>query len=151
MRFWLPALVAIAVLPAGAHHPFTPYYDVSKPVSITGVIAELRDINPHVVLIVDGTGPDGRSGPWAFEGLPPHVFARQGVKDFRERLQPGTRITISGWPAKDPNARAFSGRTVTFGDGSTLVFGSTPEESDQWSCGTAPCSYTYPAPSPNRQ
>jgi hypothetical protein len=25
MRFWLPALVAVAVLPVGAHHPFTPY------------------------------------------------------------------------------------------------------------------------------
>jgi hypothetical protein len=144
MRFWLPALVAIVVLPAGAHHPFTPYYDASKLGSVGGVVAELRALNPHVVLIVDGPGPDGRTGRWAFEGFPPNVFLRQGLKDFRERLQPGTRITISGWPAKDPNARAFSGRDVTFADGSTMLFGPMPDESDRWSCGSAPCSYKYP-------
>jgi hypothetical protein len=31
MKFWLPALVALAVVPAAAHHPFTPHYDISKP------------------------------------------------------------------------------------------------------------------------
>jgi hypothetical protein len=144
MRFWLPALIAIGVLPAAAHHPFTPYYDASKPISITGVIVEVRDVNPHVVLIVDGTGPDGRTGRWAFEGLPPNAFLRRGQKDFRERLQPGTRMTITGWPAKDPEARAFSGREITFADGSTMLFGSTPDEADRWKCLSGPCSYAYP-------
>ena len=65
MRFWLPVLLALAVLPVGAHHPFATYYDASKPGSVTGVVAELRVVNPHVVLIVEGTGPDGRSGRWA--------------------------------------------------------------------------------------
>jgi uncharacterized protein DUF6152 len=144
MRFWLPALVAIAVLPAGAHHPFTPFYDASKPASITGVVAELRVSNPHVVVIVEGPGPDGRTGRWAFEGFPPNTFVRQGVTDLGKKLQPGTKITISGWPAKDPNARAFSGRDVMFTDGSTMRFGPTPAEADTWSCGPAPCAYKYP-------
>jgi len=144
MRFWLPALIAIAVLPVGAHHPFTPYYDASKPGAVTGVVTELRVINPHVVLIIEGTGPDGRGGRWAFEGYPPNVLTRLGSKDFRERLQRGTRITISGWPATDPSAQAFRGRTVTFADGSTMLFGSTPDEGDRWSCASPPCLYTYP-------
>jgi hypothetical protein len=144
MRFWVPALVALAALSASAHHPFTPHYDASRPGSITGVVAELRVLNPHLVLIVDGTGPDGRTGLWAFEGYPPNALVRQGLTDFRERLQPGTIITISGWPAKDPEARAFSGRDVTFADGSTMLFGPTPDEGDRWSCASAPCLYTYP-------
>ena len=149
MRFWLPALVAIAVIPAAAHHPFTPYYDASKPGSVTGTIVELRVINPHVVLIVDGTGPDGRAGRWAFEGNPPHVFLRQGLKDFRDKLKPGTLVTISGWPAKEPAARAFSGREVTFADGSKMLFGTTPADGDRWSCAASPCPYKYPdVPSP---
>src|SRR6186713_1322443 len=143
MRFWLAVLVAMAVLPVGAHHPFTPYYDASKLSSVTGVVAELRAINPHVVLIVEGPGPDGRTGRWAFEGYPPHVITRQGPKDYREKLQIGTRITISGYLAKDPDARAFSGREVTFADGSTMRFGPTPAESDRWICGS-PCPYKYP-------
>ena len=143
MRFWLPVLIVIAVLPAGAHHPFTPYYDASRLTSVTGVVAELRVVNPHVVLIVEGPGPDGRTGRWAFDGYPLHALMRQGPKDFKERLQPGTKITISGWPSKDPNARAFSGRDITFADGSTMRFGPTPDEGD-WICPSGTCSYKYP-------
>ena len=144
MRFWLPALVAMAVLPAAAHHPFTPFYDASRPASITGPIVELRTVNPHIVLVVSGTAPDGRTGLWAFEGQPPNAFLRR-QRDFKERLTVGTRITISGWAAKDPQARAFSGNTVTFADGTTMVFGSTvPGASDGWKCSDDPCPYKYP-------
>lgn len=141
MRFWLPALVVIAVLPAGAHHPFTPYYDASKLASISGPIVELRSINPHLVLIVEGTGPDGRTGRWAFEGSAPNALIRR-VPDYKERLKLGTRITISGWAAKDPAARAFSAREITFADGTTMLFG-TSAPSDGWQC-SSPCAYTYP-------
>lgn len=143
MRFWLPALIVVTVVSAGAHHPFTPYYDASTVRSMTGVVAELRNINPHVVLIVEGRGPDGTTGRWAFEGLPPHVLTRQGTKDWKAKLQVGTRITISGFPAKDPATRVFSGRQVTFQDGSSMIFGPTPEEGDRWIC-PAPCAYKYP-------
>ena len=144
MRFFVAAFVLAAVVPARAHHPFTPYYDASKLLSVTGVVIEFRVNNPHVVLIVDGTTSDGRSGRWAFEGFPPNVFERRGPKDFREQLRTGTRITISGWSAKDPSARAFSGREVTFADGSKVLFGLTPEEGDQWRCSAEPCPYSYP-------
>ena len=146
MRFWLPALVAMAVLPVGAHHPFTPYYDASKLASISGPIVELRATNPHVVLIIDGTGPDGRTGRWAFEGLPPNVYKYRGLKDYKERLTVGTTITISGWSATDQQARAFSGNTVTFADGTTMVFGSTTVGAGKgWQCSSDPCpQYTYP-------
>ena len=144
MRFWLPALIAIAVVPAAAHHPFTPHYDISKPASITGVVVELRTVNPHVVLIIEGTGPDGSTGLWAFEGIPPNALRRL-QKDYEARLKPGTRLTISGWPAKNPTARAFFGREITFADGSKMGFGSTPENSDAWKCSDDPCPpYKYP-------
>ena len=147
MRFWLSALVVIAVLPAGAHHPFTPYYDASTLASISGPIVELRTVNPHVVLIIDGTGPDGRTGRWAFEGLPPAVYQYRGLGDYKERLKPGTTITISGWAAKDLQARAFNGSEVTFANGTKILFGISAPGSgeDHWKC-DAPCPYTYPLP-----
>lgn len=144
MKFWLAVLVVIAVAPAAAHHPFTPYFDASKPGTVTGTVIELRYINPHVVLIVDGTGPDGRPGRWAFEGNSPNSFTQHGVKNLRERLQPGTRVTISGWAAKDPKVPVFAGREITFADGSKLAFGSTPAEHDRWQCLNDPCPYKYP-------
>jgi hypothetical protein len=145
MRFFMAAFLLAAVVPASAHHPITPYYDTSTLVSVTGVVVELRATNPHVELIVDATAPGGRSGRWAFEGFPPTVLLRR-LTDVREKLQPGTRVTISGWAAKDPAARAFSGREVIFADGSKMLFGSTPEEGDRWTCAPGPCSYKYPEP-----
>jgi len=99
------------------------------------------------VLIIEGPGPDGRTGRWAFEGLPPNVYQYRGLKDYKERLKPGTTITISGWAAKDPQARAFSGGIVTFADGTTMLFGilMPGEGADRWQC-PDPCPYTYPAP-----
>jgi hypothetical protein len=141
-------MLAVA-LPAGAHHPFSQYYDASKPEILTGVVSEIRIVNPHVVLIVDVSGPVGRTGRWGFEGFPPNTFSRGGV-DLKTKLQPGTQITISGWPAKDPSARVFSGGEVTFTDKSTMRFGGTPEEGDRWSCTTpgsntpVPCAFKYP-------
>ena len=143
MRLVVAAFVLAAVVPARAHHPVTSYYDMSQQVPVTGEVVEFRVNNPHVVLIIDGTTPDGRSGLWAFEGFPPNAFERRGPKDFREKLRTGTRITISGWAAKDPTARAFSGREVTFADGSKMLFGTTPGEGD-WRCNAEPCPYTYP-------
>ena len=142
MRFWLVVVMLAVALPAVAHHPFTQYYDASKLEVVTGVVAELRIINPHVVLIVDVSGPDKRKGRWGFEGLPPNVFSRRGV-DLQKKLQPGMQLMISGWPAKDPKARVFSGREVTFPDKSTMLFGPTPEEGDSWRC-IGPCSFKYP-------
>jgi hypothetical protein len=143
MRLCVAAFVLAAVVPGRAHHPFTPYYDASKLVSVTGVVIELRDVNPHVVLIVNGTTTDGRSGLWAFEGLPPSAFQRRGPKDFREKLRTGTRLAISGWAAHDPRARAFSGSEVTFADGTKMLFGLSPGEGDGWRC-SSPCPYSYP-------
>jgi hypothetical protein len=142
MRIWLLFLMLAVAIPASAHHPFTPYYDGSKLEVLTGAVVELRIINPHVVLIVDVSGPEGRRGRWGFEGLPPYAFSRIGV-DLRKKLEPGTQIIISGWPAKDPTARVFSGREISFADKSTMPFGPTPEEGDGWRC-DGPCSYKYP-------
>ena len=158
MRFWLLAMLLAVTLPAAAHHPFTPYYDAAKQEVLTGVIVELRIINPHVVLIVDVSGPDARKGRWGFEGFPAHIFSSRGL-DLK-KLQPGEPITISGWPAKNLTARVFSGREVTFPDKSTMLFGPTPEEVDGWRCFKgrtwlenlldldlptfAPCPFKYP-------
>ena len=142
---WLAAcIVVVSVMPLAAHHPFTPYFDASKFASVTGTIAEFRYQNPHVVLIVEGPGPGGRTGRWAFEGKAPNAFRTQGV-NVRTRLTMGLRVTVSGWHATDPSVPVFAGYEVTFADGSKMSFGTTPQQHDQWHClSPDPCPYKYP-------
>jgi len=75
------------------------------------------------------TSPEGRKGRWSFEGLPPQAFQGRGV-NLKEKLGPGTQLSISGCPAKDPAARFFCGREVTFLDKSTMTFGPTANEAE---------------------
>ena len=145
----LLALVAVAVMPVAAHHDAASYYDATRLVSISGAIVELRTVNPHAVLVIDGTAPDGRTGRWAFEGIPPNAYQYRGLQDYKARLTPSTRIAISGWAAKDPQARAFSANNITFADGTTLIFGGKTLEPGPWKPAAgcaAPCqgAYVYP-------
>jgi len=145
----LLALVAGAVMPVAAHHDAAGYYDATRLVSVSGAIVELRTVNPHAVLVIDGTTADGRTGRWAFEGIPPNAYQYRGLQDYKARLTPGTRIAISGWAAKDPQVRAFSANTITFADGTTMIFGGKTLEPGLWQpaggC-AAPCQGTYAYP-----
>ena len=62
---------------------------------------------------------------------------------MRSRLQPETRVTVSGWQATDPNVPVFTGHEVTFADGSKMLFGISPADRDRWRCRTEHC-YKYP-------
>jgi hypothetical protein len=67
------------------------------------------------------------------------------VKSGRAAISAAIHVADDlGMAAKDPDARAFSGRAVTFADGSMMRFGPTPDDGDRWNCVPAPCSYKYP-------
>src|SRR5262245_52131566 len=104
MRFWLLALILAVTLPAAAHHPFTQYYDAAKQEVLTGVIVELRIINPHVVLIVDVSGPDARKGRWGFEGFPPQYFfqKRPGSEGEASAGQANNDLRVAGKGSHGP-------------------------------------------------
>jgi hypothetical protein len=81
---------------------------------LRGTIVAVRWINPHVEILLDVAGADGRSAIWSVESRAPNALTRSGFD--RSLLQPGDIVTIDAWLALDGSNRA-SGRMLALGDG----------------------------------
>jgi hypothetical protein len=107
-----------------AHHSFAAHYDMSKPITIEGSIVEVRLSNPHSWFYLDVKETDGKITRWAFEAGTPGGMIRNGYK--ASELPPGTRVTITGFPARDAEKRGML-RQLTTAAGKTYgMFG--PQE-----------------------
>ena len=118
----LAALLALAVVPAWAHHAFAAEFDANKEIKFNATVTSMEWTNPHVWIHVDVKQPDGKIEKWAIEAGTPNVLFRRGFT--KQSLQPGTQIVVDGYRAKDGSHRA-NGRDLTLPDGRTLFLGSS--------------------------
>jgi Family of unknown function (DUF6152) len=120
MRAVVMSLVLAGALlyasPAQSHHSNVAY-EVTKVITVTGVVKEFRWVNPHTWLYV--TAEDGKGGKveWAAEGRAPGVLLRAGWT--RSSLKGGETVTVDMSPAKDGTHTAIIAR-VTKADGTIL-------------------------------
>ena len=104
-----------------AHHSFAAEYDGEKPVTVTGTVAKIEWMNPHIYFYVDAKDEKGAITQWRFEGYPPNMLVRQGWKrDVTMKV--GDTITVFGWRARVNPTQAHS-RNVTFAGGRKLNSG----------------------------
>ena len=107
-----------------AHHSFAAHYDMGKPITVQGSIAEVRLSNPHSWFFLDVKEADGKVTRWSFEAGTPSGMIRNGYK--AAELPAGTMVTISGFPARDKQKVGMLQRLTT-ADGRTYgMFG--PQE-----------------------
>ena len=110
------AAALLAPAPAASHHSNVAY-EVTKVITITGVVKSFEWVNPHtwLTVVVD----DGKGGKveWACEGRAPGILGRAGWS--RTVLKPGETVTVDMSPAKDGSKVSIIAR-VTKADGSIL-------------------------------
>jgi len=111
-----------AAAPLSAHHAFAAEFDAKKPIKLEGTVTRLQWTNPHAWIYMDVKKPDGTLENWGFEVGTPTVLFRRGFT--KDSLQPGTKVVVDGYRAKDGSRRA-NGRDITFVDGRKLFVGST--------------------------
>ena len=111
-----------AAAPLSAHHAFAAEFDAKKPIKLEGTVTRLQWTNPHAWIYMDVKKPDGTLENWGFEVGTPTVLFRRGFT--KDSLQPGTRVVVDGYRAKDGSRRA-NGRDITFVDGRKLFVGSS--------------------------
>ena len=107
--------VMLFARPAHSHHSNVAY-EVTKVVTITGVVKEFRWVNPHtwLHLMVD---ENGSKVEWQVEGRAPGVLLRAGWT--KESLKPGEKVTVDMSPAKDGTKVGIIAR-ITKEDGTIL-------------------------------
>jgi uncharacterized protein DUF6152 len=108
------AAAAALALPLSAHHSLEDTHDLSKTVTLTGVVSEVTWANPHVRLLVDVKGAGGEVKTWSVEIKPPGAMARLGVSPVM--LRQAGEISVEVWLAKDGSLSA-AGKTLKTADG----------------------------------
>lgn len=116
------ALLAAAILSTAsatllAHHSVPGQFDMSKPLTLKGVISKVDWINPHIYIHLDVKQSDGTTNTWALATLPTAMMRRAGIT--RESLQgkPGEEVTINAVPARDGSKHLAWINKITYADG----------------------------------
>ncbi|HKH73676.1 MAG TPA: DUF6152 family protein [Vicinamibacterales bacterium] len=123
MRYRLGSLLvaaAVAVTAAAtlvAHHSVPGQFDVSKPVTLKGVISKVDWINPHIYIHLDVKESNGTTNTWALATLPTAMMRRAGLTKDTLQGKPGEEVTINAVPARDGSQHLAWVNKITYADG----------------------------------
>ena len=110
-------LATVFMLTAGiysvaAHHSST-MFDHAKTLVIKGTVVELRWVNPHVTITVNGTVNEGEPpADWLMEMTSPGNLVRAGGWR-RDAVKPGDKIEIAFSPLRDADKKGGALKKLT--------------------------------------
>ncbi len=91
----------ILTLPLEAHHSQATFYFLDRTEEVTGVVVDLRLVNPHSYMLVEVTEPDGETVVWTIYGG--NRVEMSNAAGWEE----GRAITAVGCPARNPEAHGM--------------------------------------------
>jgi hypothetical protein len=111
------ALAAVCLLTAGissvaAHHS-SAMFDHSKTETIKGTVVELRWVNPHVTVTVNGSHSEEEApAEWLMEMTSPGNLVRAGGWR-RDAVKPGDKVEVVFSPMRDPEKKGGALKQLT--------------------------------------
>jgi Family of unknown function (DUF6152) len=114
-------LLLVAV-PAMAHHAVAAQYDMDKPIEKTGSLKKMEFVNPHSMLHLEVSNPDGTKTVWIFQTTNAGTLRTRGLaRSGPGSLEPGATYTVKGYAARNGNPMGFL-KTLVFPDRRELTF-----------------------------
>ena len=124
LRLFLASLALLHLaMPILAHHSFAAVFDSDQPVTVKGMIIQIRLENPHSWFFLEVRDAGGNVDKWAFEAGTPSGMIRNGFKPGI--IKAGTEVTIKGIRARDLSQKMGLLRELVTADGRVYsTFGS---------------------------
>ena len=110
--------IVLASVGVAAHHSDAGRYEETL-TTVTGTVVEFQLVNPHSMVILDVTGPDGKVARWRGEAGSATQLKRFGLA--RDSITFGDTLTITGRRAR--NGSPF----MTLSEGARIVDASGKE------------------------
>ena len=118
--FAVGCALAMATLPAAAHHSFTGVFDLSQPIVLKGTVVRFEFVNPHGWVTLEVPGAGGTTAQWRVEVPNPNLLLRLGWR--KDSLKAGDQLTVTGFAARSAVNVAL-GDDFTFPDGRKVLTG----------------------------
>jgi hypothetical protein len=116
--------LALAALPAFAHHAAQSQFDLDKAVKVSGTITRVDFINPHGYLYIDQKDDSGKVTKWAFELIGPGGLRKAGLGRGSGAMKIGDPVTVTAAAAKDGTNSGLV-RDIKLPDGRDVVLWTT--------------------------
>jgi hypothetical protein len=107
-------LAAAPLTQVAAHHSPAMLYDLTKEITVEGVVTEYQLGNPHMRIYFD-VDNNGTTEKWLAEGGSRTQLMRVGWTG--EELKPGDKVIIRGHPPRDATAKLIHMEYLTLPDG----------------------------------
>jgi hypothetical protein len=113
-RVLLPTLCLVPLAHVAAHHSPAMLYDLTKEITVTGVVTQFQLGNPHMRIYFD-VDNNGTIEKWLAEGGSRTQLMRVGWKE--DEVKPGDKVTVRGHPPRDASQHLIHMEYLTLPDG----------------------------------
>lgn len=111
-----------------AHHSVSGQFDLSKQVSLKGVVSGVDWGNPHIYVMLDVADQSGTKTTWKLETFPPGQMKRAGISKELIMGKPAEVVTATIRPARDGTLHLGYLERLTYQDGHFYQLSSNEEE-----------------------
>lgn len=104
-----------------AHHSIAGQFDMSKTVTVSGVVGKVHWVNPHLYIDFEVAKPAQHAATWRLEGVPIGMARKAGLTKAMLEGK-GETVTIVAHPARDGTAHLGYIIKITYPDGKVFQF-----------------------------